>query len=115
MTRGMVLGALVATGALSVAVAGQQPAQRAVLPDLEKVKDNLYVIAASSPVDRSQFTGGNVGVFVMDSGVMVVDTKLAGYGPDILAKIRATHPTSHRCGPCSISRLAVAAQIGIRS
>lgn len=89
MTRGMVLGALVATGALSVAVAGQQPAQRAVLPDLEKVKDNLYMIAASSPVDRSQFTGGNVGVFVMDSGVMVVDTKLAGYGPDILAKIRA--------------------------
>ena len=89
MTRGMVLGGLVAVGMLSVAVAGQQPQQRATLPDLEKVKDDLYIIAASSPIDRSQFTGGNVGVFVMDSGVMVVDTKLAGYGPDILTKIRA--------------------------
>ncbi len=89
MTRGMVLGGLVAVGMLSVAVAGQQPQQRATLPDLEKVKDDLYIIAASSPIDRTQFTGGNVGVFVMDSGVMVVDTKLAGYGPDILTKIRA--------------------------
>jgi glyoxylase-like metal-dependent hydrolase (beta-lactamase superfamily II) len=90
MTRGAVLGALVAVGALSVGLAGQQ--QRAALPDLQKVKDNLYVIGASSPVDRSQFTGGNVGVFVTDTGVIVVDTKLAGYGPDILAKIRAVTP-----------------------
>ena len=36
-----------------------------------------------------QFTGGNTGVFITDAGVVVVDTKLAGYGPDILAKIRA--------------------------
>jgi glyoxylase-like metal-dependent hydrolase (beta-lactamase superfamily II) len=83
----MVLGALVIVGALSVA-AYQQPAQRAVLPDLQKVKDNLYIINASSPVDRSMFTGGNTGVFITDAGVVVVDTKLAGYGPDILAKIR---------------------------
>jgi glyoxylase-like metal-dependent hydrolase (beta-lactamase superfamily II) len=72
---------------LSVGLAGQQT--RATLPDLQKVKDNLYIIDASSPVDRGQFTGGNVGVFVTDAGVIVVDTKLAGYGPDILAKIRA--------------------------
>jgi glyoxylase-like metal-dependent hydrolase (beta-lactamase superfamily II) len=71
---------------LSAVLAGQQ---RAVLPDLQKVKDNFYIIGASSPVDRSQFTGGNVGVFVTDGGVIVVDSKLAGYGPDILAKIRA--------------------------
>jgi cyclase len=87
MRRGTVLGVLVAVGALSVGLAGQQ--QRATLPDLQKVKDNLYIIGASSPVDRSQFTGGNVGVLVTDVGVVVVDTKLAGYGPDILAKIRA--------------------------
>jgi cyclase len=88
MRRGMVLGALVIVGSLSVA-AFQQPAPRAVLPDLQKVKDNLYMIAASSPVDRSMFTGGNTGVFITDTGVVVVDTKLAGYGSDILAKIRA--------------------------
>ena len=87
MRRSVVLGALVAIGALSVGLGGQQ--QRAMLPDLQKVKDNLYIIGASSPVDRSQFTGGNVGVFVTDAGVVVVDTKLAGYGPDILARIRA--------------------------
>jgi cyclase len=90
MRRAMVFGTLVLIGGFSVGLAGFQPAAaRAVLPDLQKVKDNLYVIAASSPVDRSLFTGGNTGVFITDSGVVVVDTKLAGYGPDILAKIRA--------------------------
>jgi glyoxylase-like metal-dependent hydrolase (beta-lactamase superfamily II) len=86
MRRAVVLGALILAGGLSAAVAGQQ---RAVLPDLQKVKDNFYIIGASSPVERSQFTGGNVGVFVTDNGVIVVDSKLAGYGPDILSKIRA--------------------------
>jgi glyoxylase-like metal-dependent hydrolase (beta-lactamase superfamily II) len=76
-------------GALSIAVAAQQPAARATLPDLQKVKDNLYVIMASSPAPRENFTGGNVGVFVTDGGVTVVDTKLAGYGPDIIARIKA--------------------------
>lgn len=87
MRRGMVLGALIAVGALSVGLAGQQA--RATLPDAQKVKDNFYIIGSSSPVDRSQFTGGNVSVFVTDAGVTVVDSKLAGYGPDIIAKIKA--------------------------
>jgi cyclase len=90
MKRSAVLAGIVAGGALSITVAAwQQPAARAVLPNLQKVKDNLYMIDASSPVDRSQFTGGNTGVYIADSGVVVVDTKLAGYGADILAKIRA--------------------------
>ncbi|HEX7793841.1 MAG TPA: MBL fold metallo-hydrolase [Vicinamibacterales bacterium] len=90
MKRGFVLGALIVVGTLSTALtAYQQPAQRAVLPDLQKVKDNFYIIGSSSPVDRSMFTGGNTGVFITDAGVVVVDTKLASYGPDILAKIRA--------------------------
>jgi len=87
MRRTVLLGALIAIGALSVGIAGQQ--QRAVLPDLQKVKDNFYIIGSSSPVDRSQFTGGNVSVFVTDAGVTVVDSKLAGYGPDIIARIKA--------------------------
>ena len=82
------LVAILAAGSLTMAVAAQQPAQRATLPDAEKVKDNLYVITASSPVDRSQFTGGNVGVFVTDAGVVVVDTKLPGYGPGLIEKIK---------------------------
>src|SRR3954447_10033908 len=86
MMRATVLALLTALGAVSVGLAGQQ---RAALPDLQKVKENFYIIDASSPVDRTQFTGGNVGVFVTDGGVIVVDSKLAGYGPDILSKIRA--------------------------
>jgi cyclase len=89
LSRSTVLGGLIAIGALSAVVAGQQTPPRATLPNLEKVKDNLYVIMASNPTPRSDFTGGNVGVFVTDAGVVVVDTKLAGYGPDIIAKIKA--------------------------
>ena len=89
MKRIVVLGALVASGALSVAAADYQgQAPQAKLPGLTKVKDNLYIIEASSPVDRSLFTGGNTGVFITDAGVVVVDTKLAGYGPGILERIR---------------------------
>jgi cyclase len=90
MRRISVLAALVVIGMLSAVAAafqGQQP--QATLPDLTKVKDNLYIIEASSPVDRSKFTGGNTGVFVADRGVVIVDTKLAGYGPKILEKIKA--------------------------
>ena len=89
MSRTGVLGGLIGVGALAVAVAGQQPQPRATLPDAQTVKDNLYVIMGSNPMPRSDFTGGNTGVFVTDAGVTVVDTKLAGYGNDLIAKIKA--------------------------
>jgi glyoxylase-like metal-dependent hydrolase (beta-lactamase superfamily II) len=89
MRRVVLLAALLSCGTLSIAAAGYQAQQApAQLPDLTKVKDNLYIIEMSSPVDRSKFTGGNTGVFITDAGVVVVDTKLAGYGPGILAKIK---------------------------
>ncbi len=76
-----------AIGALTATLAGQQSqAPRAALPDAEKVKDSLYVIMASTP--GNGFTGGNVGVFVTDTGVVVMDTKVAGYGPDLIGKIK---------------------------
>ena len=89
MTRTTALCVVLAAGILTVAAAGfQGPAPQAPLPDLTKVKDNLYYIAASQPGDRSLFTGGNTGVFITDTGVVVVDTKLAGYGPTILDRIK---------------------------
>ena len=88
MTRTRALVGLIVVGTLTVVLAGQQPAPRATLPDPQKVKDNLYVIMGSNPTPRTDFTGGNTGVFVTDAGVIVVDTKLAGYGADILAKIK---------------------------
>jgi glyoxylase-like metal-dependent hydrolase (beta-lactamase superfamily II) len=122
MTRGTVLGALIAIGMTSVMLAAYQqpPAQRAVLPDLQKVKDNFYIIDSSSPVDRSMFTGGNTGVFITATGVVVVDTKLPGYGPDILAKIRAVTSkpvtmiiNTHTHGDHTGSNAAFAASVDI--
>lgn len=91
MRRSTILGAVVAVGALSVGVSGfQQLNQGAVdAAVIEQVRDNLYVITGSSPVDRSLFSGGNVGVFVMEEGVAIVDTKLPGWGPVILDRIRS--------------------------
>jgi glyoxylase-like metal-dependent hydrolase (beta-lactamase superfamily II) len=84
MKRTIVLGGLLVIGGLSVLA--QQNQARPPLPDLVKVKDNLYVITSSTP--GPEFTGGNVGVLVGANGVVVVDTKLSGYGPTIIEKIR---------------------------
>src|SRR5262249_59483421 len=86
MKRILVLGALIAVGALSAVIAAQQNQARPPLPDAQKVKDNLWVITSSTP--GPEFTGGNTGIFVTDTGVVVVDTKLSGYGPTILEKIK---------------------------
>jgi cyclase len=86
MKRIMILGALLVVGGLASAIGAQQQQPRPPLPDLTRVKDNLYVITASTP--GPEFTGGNTGVFITDTGVIVVDTKLSGYGPTILEKIR---------------------------
>jgi cyclase len=95
MKRGIVLAALIAAGALSIAAAAYQAPQPAGLSaaalaatQIEKVKDNLYMITGSDPTDRSAFAGGNTGVFITDGGVVVVDTKLAGWGQVILDKIK---------------------------
>lgn len=91
MPRAGVLLTLIGIGALSLRVSGLQApaAARAPLPAIEKVKDNLYVIFGSDATDRPKFTGGNVGVFVTEAGVVLVDTKLPGYGPDILAQVKS--------------------------
>jgi len=92
MKRGVVLGALVALGAGSMAVGAFQ-GSTALSPaaleatKIEKVKDNLYIITGSSPTNRDAFSGGNTAVFITDGGVTIVDTKLAGWGQVILDKI----------------------------
>ena len=91
MRRSIVLGLLLGAGAWSLTIAAQQPAP-APLPELTRVKDNFFIIESASPVDRLKFTGGNTGVFIMEKGVAIVDTKLAGYGPTILERIRKVTP-----------------------
>ncbi|PYP87389.1 MAG: hypothetical protein DMF61_10275 [Blastocatellia bacterium AA13] len=81
MKRLAVLTVLLAVGAVSISLAQQQQQQRppAAL-EIQKVKDNLYMITGG---------GGNTAAFVTDKGVVVVDTKLPGLGPSILEKIKS--------------------------
>ena len=82
MRRGLVLGTLVVLGALAVARA-QQPADAPKVVEVEKVKDNLFVLRGG---------GGNTAVFVTAAGVTVVDAKNPGWGGPILAKIKELTP-----------------------
>jgi glyoxylase-like metal-dependent hydrolase (beta-lactamase superfamily II) len=78
--RKALLGALIAFGALSLAVAAQQGAPDAPkVIESEKVKDNLYVLRGG---------GGNSAVFITTNGVVVVDTKNAGWGQPLIEKIK---------------------------
>lgn len=87
MRRALALGVLAIVGVVSLQIAGAQTAQ-APLPAIQKVKDNLYIIAGSDASDRAKFTGGNVGVFITDAGVVLVDTKLANYGQGLMDQIK---------------------------
>jgi glyoxylase-like metal-dependent hydrolase (beta-lactamase superfamily II) len=79
----MVLGMLLACGALA-AVKAQPPAANAPkVVEVEKVKDNLYVLRGG---------GGNTAVFVMANGVTVVDAKNPGWGQPILDKVKELTP-----------------------
>jgi cyclase len=83
MKRGMVLGMLLAFGALA-AVKAQPPAANAPkVVEVEKVKDNLYVLRGG---------GGNTAVFVTANGVTVVVAKNPGWGQPILDKVKELTP-----------------------
>ncbi|MEZ5285019.1 MAG: MBL fold metallo-hydrolase, partial [Vicinamibacterales bacterium] len=93
MMRALTLGTMAVVGVTTIGVAAYQgpaaPGAAALAATtIEKVKDNLYIITGSSPAPRETFSGGNTGVFITDAGVVVVDTKLAGWGPTILERIR---------------------------
>jgi glyoxylase-like metal-dependent hydrolase (beta-lactamase superfamily II) len=84
MKRGFVLGLLAVVGALSLSLtAYQQPAQQARVVEVEKLKDNLFILKGG---------GGNSTVFVQTNGVTVVDTKNPGWGQPLLDKIKELTP-----------------------
>jgi glyoxylase-like metal-dependent hydrolase (beta-lactamase superfamily II) len=92
MKRSRVLGALVIFGSLSMVAAAYQqppaaPAGSRVI-DMQKLKDNFYVLTSSTPGDNATFSGGNVSVFITDGGVTLVDTKLAGWGQALLDDLK---------------------------
>src|SRR4029079_117006 len=78
-----VLGILLATGAL-VAVRAQPPAQHGPkVVEVEKVKDNLFVLHGGR---------GNNDICVPANGVTVVDAKNPGWGQPILNKVKELTP-----------------------
>src|SRR6266540_1130880 len=83
MKRWVVLGTLVAAGALSIGLAAfQQPPAGQPAPkviEVDKLKDNLFVLKGG---------GGNTAAFITANGVVVVDTKLPGWGQPLLDKIK---------------------------
>ena len=94
INRCAVLATIVVFGTLSIAISALQappPGPTAAslqATRIEKVKDNLYVITGSGIENRDAFSGGNTAVFVTDKGVVIVDTKLPGWGQAILDRIK---------------------------
>ena len=82
MKRIVVLTVLIAAGAASYVVA-QQGGQKPMVVEVQKLKDNLFVLTGG---------GGNTTVFVQSNGITVVDTKNPGWGAPILAKIQELSP-----------------------
>jgi cyclase len=84
MTRTSVLGAVIALGVLTAAVAASQgPTEKPKLIEVEKLRDNFFVLRGG---------GGNTGVFITATGVVVVDSKNPGWGQPLLAKIKELTP-----------------------
>src|SRR5262249_26369808 len=97
MKRQIVLTSLVLVGLFSIAVGAmqQQPAGRAGAPDggrginfgtpsvdnlqVEKLTDTLYVLRGG---------GGNTAAFITANGVLLVDTKVSGWGQPIIQKLK---------------------------
>jgi cyclase len=85
MTRRLGLGAILIVSAISlVAASYQQPSQQGPkVVEVEKVKDNLYILKGG---------GGNSAVYVGANGVTVVDAKNPGWGQPVLDKIKELTP-----------------------
>ena len=86
MKRLLTLASLLVLGAASIAARQADPvaamlAQKPSLDALtvEKLRDNLFVVRGS---------GGNIGVFVTATGVVMVDAGLPGWGQTILDKVK---------------------------
>jgi cyclase len=76
MRRIVMLGAVILVGAVSISgLAGQQGQMNL---EVDRLEDNLYVLRGG---------GGNSAVFITSDGVVLVDTKLAGWGQPLIDKI----------------------------
>ena len=82
MSRGVVLGMLLVFGVLSFVVTANQQ-QDAKVVEVEQLEDNLFVLKGG---------GGNSAAFVTSDGVVLVDTKIPGWGQPLIDKLRELTP-----------------------
>ena len=86
MRRVACLAAVTVIGVTLAAASNQAQSERHPIRPLE-LAENLYVLT-SDPAEQGMRTGGNTAVFLTSDGVVLVDTKIKGYGADILASVR---------------------------
>jgi cyclase len=85
MRRARLLGVLMAVGAVAIGIRaahghGNQASQpSAAAIQVDKIRDNLYVLRGG---------GGNTAAFVTTGGVVLVDTKVPGWGQPILDRLK---------------------------
>jgi cyclase len=86
MKRMVCLGMVTLAGAVAMGAANEARQARETL-FLQEVADNLYMLG-NDPAGQGMRGGGNTAIFVGADGVTLVDTKIFGYGQDILAHVR---------------------------
>jgi hypothetical protein len=74
---------MIGTVVTGLAAVQQPAAEKPKLIEVEKLKDNLFVLRGG---------GGNSAVFVTETGVVVVDSKNPGWGQPLLDKIKDLTP-----------------------
>ena len=79
MRRQLTIGAILTAGVLSITLAASQQPPAPKVVEIEKLKDNLYMMKGG---------GGNSAVFIGTDGVTVVDTKNPGWGQPLLEQIK---------------------------
>ena len=86
MRRPIVLSIVTIISVSLMVVSNEARQSRASLA-LHQVDENLYMLA-NAPSVQGMGGGGNTAIFVTSSGVVLVDTKISGYGADILEQVR---------------------------
>ena len=86
MRRFACLTLVTVIGVMLAAASYEAQAERHPIRPLE-LTESLYVLT-SDPAEQGMRTGGNTAVFLTSDGVVLVDTKIKGYGADILAQVR---------------------------
>jgi glyoxylase-like metal-dependent hydrolase (beta-lactamase superfamily II) len=81
MKRSIVLTLLIGIGTVSLAVVAAQDGPMVI--EIEQLEDNLFVLRGG---------GGNSAAFVTSGGVVLVDSKLAGWGQPLIDKIGELTP-----------------------